>query len=80
MILNYAIWETADSIQQDHWAQTVEVTPWIIWFFLPLPGDCHVSILISFSAYFCLFLCFPCSLSFFFFFHDSFKINAALTG
>lgn len=72
MILNYAIWETADSIQEDHWAQTVKVTPWIIWFFLPLPGDWQLSTL---TFFFCLFL--PFSL---FFFHDSFKIHAAPTG
>lgn len=62
MILNYAIWETADSIQEDHWAQTVKVTPWIIWFFLPLPGDWQLSTL---TFFFCLFL--PFSLLFFFF-------------
>lgn len=67
MILNYTIWETADSIQQDHWAQTVQVVLWIIWFFLPLPGDWQVSTL-PFSLY--LFLSF--SLFFFSSFFFSF--------
>lgn len=56
MILNYIIWETADSIQQDRWAQTVQVALWIIWFFLPLPGDWQVSTL-SFFLYLFLRFC-----------------------
>lgn len=64
MILNYTIWETADSIQWDHWAQTVLLTPlWVVQFFLHLPGDWQEPtlpdpLLISASLFFLLFCLF----------------------
>lgn len=66
IILHFTVWETADSIQQDHWAPPVQVVLWL------LPGVC----LAFYSTYLCLFISFFLLL---FPLHVCFKMLAALT-